>query len=246
MNEIKNKGEKKTWLVILGILVLVLTASNILTYFSLQNLQQKYNDLGYVYSNLKSNYEELGNSYNKLSQDYQNLQLQYSSLQNNYTSLSYKYYTLSSYYKELSKNVSSLYDLLFSYSFVEEAFSRTLNEEEVKKVSSAVWSATGGSISFWEGCQKIFNYITSNINDANDVDMPYISSYRYINIDGFDYITSFKTSTIRNYVQTPKLTLEIKQGDCDDQAILAYAMIKYYMKYIVGTEYLLYIARIEF
>ncbi|MGB9760790.1 MAG: transglutaminase-like domain-containing protein, partial [Thermoproteota archaeon] len=58
--------------------------------------------------------------------------------------------------------------------------------------------------------------------------------------------TSFETSTHRDYMQTPKLTLEIKQGNCEDQAILAYAMIKYYMKYIIGKEYLLYIAYIKF
>ena len=160
--------------------------------------------------------------------------------------LGYKYYTLSSYYKELSQNVLSLNGLLLSYTSLEQAFSRTLNEEAVNEVFSTVNSATGGSTSFWPSIEKIYNYITSDVKYANDVDMPYISSYNHTNIDGFDYIISFETSTVRNYVQTPKLTLEIKQGDCEDQAILAYAMIKYYMKHVVGTEYSLYIASIEF
>jgi len=160
--------------------------------------------------------------------------------------LGYKYYTLSSYYKELSQNVLSLNGLLLSYTSLEQAFSRTLNEEAVNEVSSTVNSVTGGSTSFWPSIEKIYNYITSNVKYANDVDMPYISPYNHTNIDGFDYIISFETSTVRNYVQTPKLTLEIKQGDCEDQAILAYSMIKYYMKHVVGTEYSLYIASIEF
>ena len=72
--------------------------------------------------------------------------------------------------------------------------------------------------------------------------MPYL----WLICDGFNYITSFEILTERNYVQTPELTLEIKQGDCEDQAILTYAMIEYYMKHIIGTEYLLYIALIDF
>ena len=246
MTEAQSKGEKKTLLIILIILVLALTASNVITYISLQDAHQQYNILQSNYSALKSNYNELSNSYsslksdyNKLSQDYQSLQLQYSSLQSNY-------YTLSSYYKGLSQNVLSLNDLLLSYAFLPQAFSRTLNEEAVNEVSSTVYSVTGGSTSSWEGYQEIFNYIVSNVKYVNDIDMPYISSYSHVNIDRFDYVISFETSTVRNYVQTPKLTLEIKQGDCEDQAILAYAMMKYYLKHIIGNEYVLYIALIDF
>jgi uncharacterized membrane-anchored protein YhcB (DUF1043 family) len=246
MNETQGKGGKKTWVIILAVLVLVLTASNVITYINLQNVQQQYNDLSSLYSNLKSNYNELSNSYSslkssydKLSQDYQDLQLQYSSLKSNY-------YTLSSYYKGLSQNVLSLYNLFQSYISLEQAFSRTLNEEAVNKVSFTVSSVTRGSTSFWPSIEKIYYYVASSIKYTNDVDMLYISSYKYVNIDRFDYIASFETSTVRNYVQTPELTLEIKQGDCEDQAILTYAMIRYYMKHIIGTEYLLYIALIDF
>ena len=188
MNETQGKGEKKTWLIMLIILVLTLTASNVITYISLQNVQQQYNDLSSLYSNLKSNYNELSNSYSslkssydKLSQDYQGLQLQYSSLQSNYSSLSSNYNKLNNsysslksdynklsqllqsqdcssyfsfFYKELSQNVLSLYDLLLSYAFLEQAFSRTLNEEAVNEVSSTVNSVTGGSTSFWPSVEK--------------------------------------------------------------------------------------------
>jgi predicted nucleic acid-binding Zn-ribbon protein len=316
MTEAQSKGEKKTLLIILIILVLALTASNVITYINLQNAHQQYNILQSNYSALKSNYNKLSDnysglksSYDKLSQDYQDLQLQYSSLRSDYSTLSSNYnklnisysslksdyitlqsnyqnlqqqyndlsnlysnlkanynelsnnysslkssygalqsnyYTLSSYYKGLSQNVLSLKNLLDSYAVGACSFSRTLNEKAVSEVSSAVSSATGGSTSSWDGYQKIFNYIVSNIKYTNDIDMPVISSYGIKNIDGFDYITDFMTSTTRNYIQTPGLTLEIKQGDCDDQAILAYAMIKYYMKRVVGTEYSLYIASISF
>ena len=75
--------------------------------------------------------------------------------------------------------------------------------------------------------------------------MPYIT-ISYVDVNGHTYAYKIDVSTFQKYIQTPKLTLEIKQGDCDDQAILVYAMIKYYMKYVVGTEYTLYLAEITF
>jgi hypothetical protein len=148
-------------------------------------------------------------------------------------------------YKRLSQNVSDLYDLLNSYSMIPDAFSRTLNEVSVNEISSTVRSVTGNSSAFWSSYEKIYDYITSNIDYVKDIDMPYLS-YTHVNIAGFDYITELYIFTTRNYIQTPNLTLDIKQGDCDDQAVLAYAMIKYYMKYVLGTIYRLYIADIQF
>jgi hypothetical protein len=156
------------------------------------------------------------------------------------------YDTLSSYYKGLCQNISDLHDLLYSYSSIPQAFSRTLNEVSVNEVSSLVSSVTGSSSDFWSSCHKIYDYITSNIEYANDIDMPYSSTSRSVNIDGTDYIIDFTITTNRNYVQKPNLTIEIKQGDCEDQAVLAYAMIEYYMKYIFDTTYRLYIAEIKF
>ncbi len=40
-----------------------------------------------------------------------------------------------------------------------------------------------------------------------------------------------------NYVQDPLFTAKHREGDCEDQAILVYAMIKYYQIYIYGKEY---------
>jgi len=202
---------------------------------------------------LDTNYNALGNDYDQLSTDHSSLTLshsgleaEHSSLMWNYSSLQRKHADLASYYKGLSENVTELYDLLYSYSSVPEVFPRTLNEDELQKTAEAVLSATGGSTDRWSSYERIYDYIVSNVDYARDIDMPYPSTYRHIDFDGFDYITEFKVTTFRNYVQTSSLTLEIKQGDCDDQAVLAYAMVKYYMINIAESEYSLYIAFVEF
>ena len=262
-------GSKKSLIItiIFIILILILTALNVITYTTLQDMRQHYNNLSSLYLNLKlnysllnnfysilkSNYNNLNNSYSNLKsnysnllQNYKNLKLQYTYLQSNYSTLQGHYSSLTSYYKGLSQDVLNFYNLLLSYTFFPEAFSRTLNADTVNKVSPTVSFVTAGSTSTWSSIQKIFDYIISNINYAEDVDVPYISSHADVNIDGVNYVANFETATRRDYIQTPGLTLEIKQGDCEDQAILAYAMIKYYMKYINGTEYSLYIADMQF
>jgi flagellar basal body-associated protein FliL len=62
MTKAQGKGEQKTLLIILIILVLALTASNVITYISLQNAHQQYDILQSNYSALKSNYNELSSA----------------------------------------------------------------------------------------------------------------------------------------------------------------------------------------
>ena len=152
------------------------------------------------------------------------------------------------YYAQLSGDVRRLKDLLYSYVSIPEAFPHVLNGDAVRKVATAVRDAGASSSNFWYSMQKIYDYITKNIDYASAIEMPYISTYWYVSYEGREYVTRFydEIKTVQNYVQTPELSLNIKQGDCDDQAILAYAMIKYYMKYVYGKEYKLYLASIEF
>ena len=150
------------------------------------------------------------------------------------------------YFGNLSEDVTEMDQALDSYTSLPESFTRVLNSEAILSTASAVSSATGSSKDMWTSEQKIFDYIKSNVKYAYDVEMPYISYYRYIDSSGIRYITEFTLNVSQNYVQTPGLTLDINQGDCDDQAVLAYAMLKYYMKNVLGTEYNLYLASMEF
>ncbi|RZN57104.1 MAG: hypothetical protein EF809_01540 [Candidatus Methanomethylicota archaeon] len=189
------------------------------------------------YSNLISNYNELSTKYNDLMINYTSLKSEYSTL-----------LQMKEYYGNLSNDVLKFKNLIYSYIGIPEVFPRVLNEDAIKKTSNAVINAGVVPSNLWISIQKIYDYITTNIKYAYDIEMPYISTYWSITYDGKKYVTKFYdgVKTIEQYVQTPELTLKIKQGDCDDQAILAYAMIKYYMKYINGTENDLYIALIEF
>jgi hypothetical protein len=211
-------------------------------------LLSMYNQLLVNYSKSKADYTALGLNYSALSSDYMLLNSSYSQLGDEYQQLNQSDTLMMQNYRDLSSDVTQLQELLYSYSFsnVSKAFSRVLNEGAVNETASTVLSVTGYSHDLWSSIEKIYDYITSNIAYVHDIDMPYISTDSYIDFQGFRYLTGFLVDTVENYYQTPGFTLEIKQGDCDDQAILAYAMIKYYMKYIYGTEYDLYTTYIAF
>ena len=250
MVEVQKKGIGNGRLIAIAILIVLLVISNTYIYVTLQsqitplttdkaNLQVQVNTLTTEKTNIQSQLNSLNNTYQSYESTHTHTNSEYNQLNTNYLDIA-------SYYGSLSDNVTELYDLLYSYSVIPNAFNRTLNNDEVQKTSSSVLSAGVFSTDLWPSFQKIYDYTVSNIEYVQDIDMPYPSTYWQINIDGFDYVTNFTITTYRNYVQTPILTLNLTQGDCDDQAILAYAMTKYYMKYIYLTEYPLYITHIEF
>lgn len=204
-----------------------------------ETLTQEYGTLSGQYENLKTERDNLQNQYSTLSSEYKVLQSQYNIL-------SYDYDEVSGYLKDLSSELLSTRDLLDYYCCIPEAFQRVLIKEELEKIASTVSYVTHESQDSWYAYDKIYKYVADNINYAYDIEFPHIDNYYYVLLDGSEIITSFSIDNIRNYIQTPEFTLEYKQGDCDDQAVLTYAMIKYYMRNIYGTEYSLYIADIEF
>lgn len=173
-------------------------------------------------------------------------------LKEDYNALRSRYSSALSEYAKLSGSVEAAMDYILSYTSLTEAFPRTINDREVKATASAVSSAGVTASNVWTSYEKIYNYIKSRITYAHDVEVPYISRIQYVSLPDASgrswsqYAESASTGAFQNYVQSPSQTLSLEQGDCEDQAILAYAMLKYYMKYVHGTEYSLYLARIEF
>ncbi|MDI9608716.1 MAG: transglutaminase-like domain-containing protein [Candidatus Verstraetearchaeota archaeon] len=210
-----------------------------------KSLQSQLSEAWSESSSLRAENLALSANLSLLSSDYSSLQSSYNALQSRYSSAL-------SEYAELSRSVEATMDYILSYASLTEAFPRTINDKEVKATASAVSSAGVTASNTWASYERIYNYIKSRITYVNDVEVPYISRIQYVSLPDAggrswsQYAESVSTGTWRNYVQSPSQTLKLEQGDCEDQAILAYAMLKYYMKYVYGTEYSLYLAYIEF
>lgn len=211
-----------------------------------ETLSGQYETLTGEYEDLTGEYEDLETEMENLQSQYTALSTEYSALQSDYSLLTNEYEEVSAYLRGLSSDVQGIIDLLTYYSSVPEAFRYTLNDEELEKIASTVETITLGSANNWYAYEKIYKHVAYQINYAPDIEFPYVGEYHHLTVDGDEIITGFSVDTTMNYVQKPDFTLSYKQGDCEDQVILLYAMIKYYERNIYETEYTTYIAYIEF
>jgi len=220
---------------------------------SLRTVNAKYAALNSTNVALQQNFDHLfgeftalNSNYNRLQTDYGSLDARYDSLETNYSALNMKYSTLGALYGDLEDSVRDLDGLMASLALFPQAIGRTLTDDEIMNVDWAVEHAVGSEQDSWEAERLIYGFINGTIAYEGDVVEPYLSDFNTTTLDGTVYITGFSVSYSPDYIASPTLTLFNGYGDCDDQAILGYAMIKYYERHIVGQEYNLYLALITF
>ncbi len=212
----------------------------------LSDLRAEYEMLSGRYSLLQESYSKLRDQYSYLERSYEALNNEYSSLKSRYAILEARCDRLASQCARLNETIAYMIRTANSYIVAREAMPRVLNSDAVRATAPAVLSAGVSKLDFWSSLQKIYDYVVSNIKYVHDVEMPLWYVSEVVTIEGRTYIHDVRYYNAWNYVQTPELTLRIGQGDCDDQAVLAYAMIKHYMREVYGAEYALYLACVEF
>lgn len=205
-------------------------------------LQATVNELNASLIELGGKYRELQGSYEALNEKYQKLQATYTALQLNYTALIDKHYSLYFEAIELNSTLANLANTLTSLAIIPQAFKRVLNLDSVKATAPYVFRANVKASDAWTSIQNIYYWIRLNVRYTYDVPITVPTRVTCNSTYGF---CTYEFDMINNYVQEPEFTAKYGQGDCDDQAVLAYAMIKYYMIYVHGKEYGLWLAHIE-
>lgn len=229
----------------IGLGVAVIALAMLSGYLFIQN-----QSLATQNQNLEIWYNAFQPTIDNLTQTNNNLQSQLSSLQSDYNILQQKYDGYVSVYTSLENDVINLAQTFRTYTDIPDAFPRVLNAGEMTKVASAVSSATGNSTNSWPSWQAMYNYIHANIEYVNDIDFPNLALVTNTSdsgpLAGTQFLTHVHVQWIRSTIQAPSLTLSVGQGDCEDTAILCYAMMKYHMLNIEETNYNLYLALIKF
>jgi hypothetical protein len=229
-----------------SVFILGLIVAGAMSGILLMGYQSQISALEEELDQLQAEYDTLQGGYNQKAAEYNNLNSMYSSVQSQRDALQADLNAKEGYLKEVSTDLSGLYDLLNSYSNLEDSLLRILNSGELDKIGDAVTQITDTSEDIWGNYRIIWEYVDDNVVYAYDTEFPYISSYSYITLDGVECFTEFTVGTRLNYHQTPEFTLTNKQGDCDDQAILLYGMMRYYLRNVYGTVYNSYLALISF
>lgn len=131
-------------------------------------------------------------------------------------------------YRELSKRVIELSALINSYCCIPSAIPRVLNSVEIEAVHEITLEITGDSIDIASALRQVYSYVIKNIKYVEDPEIPTILM-ETLTQNSEILVTNVDIKIIRDYVQTPSYTILSKAGDCDDMAILAYAMLKAYV-----------------
>ncbi len=198
-------------------------------------LIQNYTNLLNQYNEVSANYTSLQATYQNLLTSYSNLEVQYGWLQSNRTILQTDYDTLLTQFNSLQ----FLYDdLQTEYDSYVTAYQRLRDEinhrrglanletfitPEDSTVNTYVLGITGGWSNpddwdeYWDDLKAMYNWVVDNIE------------YRY---DGLHPHLPEDPSGVVDYWkemwQFPNETLELRQGDCEDMAILLCSMIRCY------------------
>jgi len=220
---------------------------------------------GVMAYNLNPKLDEYTSTIDQLSEQYEALEKQYQdqytelidqkterySLQNEVNVLNNQltqeisqHETTTSYLEDLSDSVKEFNQTLVACTRLQPAFNRVLNSDEIDKIGDKVREVVGGS-DLWKANEKIYYFVADEVVYAYDVPIPMIGRYTYITEDGERVIVGFESFSVNNYIQPLNYTLGYMQGDCDDQAVLQYAMMRYYYREIEGTDYNLVLARVK-
>ncbi|MCW4014238.1 MAG: hypothetical protein NWF07_14805 [Candidatus Bathyarchaeota archaeon] len=196
---------------------------------------------------------QLTSQLTELNEDYDNLRTQYTAKTHELTELQTDYGSLRQDYEQtytdwitLSEDVLDFYNYIQSYVNTEDSFKRVYTTTELEKIADTIEDVTRMEDDNWQAYWYIHQYVRDEIQYAYDEEIPVITTYTYYPDAPDTQLTGFQTSTRENYLQNLDYTIEYQQGDCDDQAMLEYAMIQYYGEYIYGTQYRLYLAMITF
>lgn len=187
------------------------------------------------YSSLQSDYESLQSSYNSYRASQGSLQTRYDSLQSDYNSLAASHAALQSSYSSLQASYNTLQSSFDSY-YSDYANLRDLVNQRSQyldimdfvtpndsDVSSIVLSVTGGWSNpsnwneYWSDVKAMYDWVVGNVEYRSDGLYPVLPSTPAGSIEYSMEMWQF-----------PNETLALRQGDCEDMAILLASMILSY------------------
>lgn len=150
-------------------------------------------------------------------------------------------YYLDKVIENLTSTLNNITITLSEYTSLPLSFKRVLTLDEVLAAKWYVEAAGVIETSPWDSYRNLYIWVSSSIRYTYDplIPVPYCEFLA-------NSSCILRYNIVDDYVQPPSYTLLYRQGDCEDMAILLYAMIKYYELFIHKSEYIVWIASIVF
>lgn len=145
----------------------------------------------------------------------------------------------------LNATLASFATELLQYATLPHGFKRTLTAAEIDRIAPYMHEVQLYPDDPWRSFNNIYSYVVNKIRYSRDQWIPTPVSTICKLVAGLR-VCEYQLMPFSQVVQTPYETLVRGEGDCEDQAILLYAMIQYYFKYVHKKSYTVWIALIMF
>lgn len=202
--------------VVLVLVVAVLALFNVYTYSLYTGLSCAYAELEGEYERLRERYGELRSAYAILADNYTRLRGEYADLRQRHETLQSRYEDLEKRYGDLREAYGELRDALnlrvVGYAD-EELFRRFVGQIDPSEVAHVVEELRiTRHTPPREVVRRVLEWVLWNTAYMGDAEMPYVRG------GGLRWM--------RNHMSLPRETLERGGGDCEDLAILTYAILR--------------------
>jgi hypothetical protein len=222
-------------------------------------MSEQYKALNGSYATLSERYAELAQNHELLERNYTELRLKYEVLEkerdylaSRSSSLARENALLKAENELLTKTCSKLNETLTkaleaanSYSTFTTSLPRVLSDKEIEALYPTI-NALGLSADLWSSVKSIYDYVTATIKYADDVALPRFQIVMTIKVGDKTYVYEVDCDEVQECVQAPTLTLKLKRGDCEDQSILAHALLQAYARKFFGKDLTIYQALVFF
>lgn len=162
-----------------------------------------------------------------------------------YIELQAKYQKLLETARLLNSSLEAVVGMLRKYCCIPEVLPYVLSKDEVLSLK---WYMVLAGVDLQDelaSIEHVYNWVVSNIDYSLDPIVPMPRHNATCIILGNESYCYYEFREIRDYVQSPLLTILRRSGDCEDHAVLVYAMLTYYFRYLQGRNYTLWIAVLE-
>ncbi|MGQ9781958.1 MAG: coiled-coil domain-containing protein [Nitrososphaeria archaeon] len=194
--------------------------------------------------------DSLNNQVDELKSQVKSLSQQITHLNCQVEDLTEEKSNIQSLYDQLDAELNRIHDsydgwesYLLSYSTwnLNYTIKRVFADQELLALKDILSSKVLSNPSdLWRSYQDIYDWITKNVKYAYDEPFPKPPTFRDLEVG------EVSNEVVFDSMMSPSQTLEIMQGDCDDQAALAFSMVKSYNRYIYSKEYSQWLIAIKF
>ncbi|MEM4440945.1 MAG: transglutaminase-like domain-containing protein [Desulfurococcaceae archaeon] len=145
----------------------------------------------------------------------------------------------------LNESLSKVVGMLRKYCCVPHVLPMVLNEDEVVAMKWYIVNIGVDPRDEWITIERIYSWVRRNIGYISDPRITIVDHrYTCTTVDS-DVYCIYDFREVKDYVQPPTETIRRGGGDCEDHAILVYALLTYYFKYLRGVNYTIWLAFME-